>query len=392
MLIDRPGEKPDRPYFSSGPCAKPPGWGPEHLALGSLGRSHRSKLGKARLGYAIELTRKILRVPPTHRIGIVPASDTGAVEMALWSLLGPRPVTMLAWESFGEGWVTDVLKQLKLDAAVLKAPYGQLPDLSAVDPASDVVFTWNGTTSGARVPDGDWIGDAREGLTIADATSAAFAQQLPWEKLDVATFSWQKVLGGEGGHGVLILGPRAGRAARKPRPRLAPPEDLPANQACPERRRGGREADRRDIPGRDDQHALDAGGRGLYLCARMGAGAGRALRADRPCRRQRSRARRVGAAHSLDRSSRRRSGNPIEHQRLPEIRGHGRADARFEGQMALVKRMASLLEAEGAAFDIASYRDAPPGLRIWCGATVETDDIIALGPWLDWAFQQARAS
>src|SRR3954470_1271370 len=209
MTNSKPSVRPARPFFSSGPCAKPPGWGPEHLALGSLGRSHRSKLGKARLGHALELTRRVLRVPASHRIGIVPASDTGAVEMALWSLLGVRPVTLLAWESFGEGWVTDVAKQLKLDATVIKAPYGELPDLSAVDMASDVVFTWNGTTSGVKVPDGDWISDSREGLIIADATSAAFAQDLPWDKIDVATFSWQKVLGGEGGHGVLILGPRA---------------------------------------------------------------------------------------------------------------------------------------------------------------------------------------
>ncbi|MEA3014827.1 MAG: phosphoserine aminotransferase, partial [Sphingomonadales bacterium] len=205
----KPGTRPARPSFSSGPCAKPPGWAPEKLAIGSLGRSHRSKLGKARLGHAIELTRHVLRVPASHRIGIVPASDTGAVEMALWSLLGPRRVTLLAWESFGEGWVTDVVKQLKLDAIVARADYGRLPDLGAVDMASDVVFTWNGTTSGVRVPDGDWIADDREGLTICDATSAAFAQDLPWDKIDVATYSWQKVLGGEGGHGMLILGPRA---------------------------------------------------------------------------------------------------------------------------------------------------------------------------------------
>jgi len=209
MTATKPDTRPARPFFSSGPCAKPPGWGPEHLALGSLGRSHRSKLGKARLGHAIELTRKVLRVPETHRIGIVPASDTGAVEMALWSMLGARPVTMLAWESFGEGWVTDVVKQLKLDATVLKAPYGRIPDLSQVDPATDMVFTWNGTTSGVRVPNGDWIAADRAGLTFADATSGAFAQELPFDKLDVITFSWQKVLGGEGAHGILILGPRA---------------------------------------------------------------------------------------------------------------------------------------------------------------------------------------
>src|SRR5665213_747768 len=206
---EKPDTRPNRPFFSSGPCAKPPGWGPEHFALGSLGRSHRSKLGKARLGYALDLTRRVLRIPASHRIGIVPASDTGAVEMALWSMLGARPVPVLAWESFGEGWVTDIVNQLRLDPKVVKAPYGALPDLKSLDSATDIVFTWNGTTSGVRVPDGDWIADGRQGLTFADATSAAFAQDLPWEKLDVTTFSWQKVLGGEGGHGVLVLGPRA---------------------------------------------------------------------------------------------------------------------------------------------------------------------------------------
>ena len=206
---EKPATRPARPHFSSGPCAKPPGWHPEGLALGSLGRSHRSKLGKSRLVHAIELTREILGVPASHRIGIVPGSDTGAVETALWSMLGARKATMVAWESFGEGWVTDVVKQLKIEADVVKAPYGQLPDLAAIDQSTDVVFTWNGTTSGVRVPNGDWIRDDREGLMIADATSACFAMDLPWDKLDVVTFSWQKVLGGEGAHGVLILGPRA---------------------------------------------------------------------------------------------------------------------------------------------------------------------------------------
>src|SRR5688572_11758195 len=205
----RPATRPARPHFTSGPCAKPPGWASEHLATGSLGRSHRSKLGKARLSYAMDLTRKVLRVPDTHRIGIVPGSDTGAFEMAMWSMLGARPATLLAWESFGEGWVTDAVKQLKIDPTVMKAPYGEIPDLSAVDQSHDVLFTWNGTTSGARVPNGDWISAEREGLTFADATSACFAQSLPFDKLDVVTFSWQKALGGEGGHGVLIVSPRA---------------------------------------------------------------------------------------------------------------------------------------------------------------------------------------
>ena len=384
MLNNRPGEKPDRPYFSSGPCAKPPGWGPEHLALGSLGRSHRSKLGKARLGYAIELTRKILRVPSTHRIGIVPASDTGAVEMALWSLLGPRPVTMLAWESFGEGWVTDVVKQLKLDAAVMKAPYGALPDLASVDPASDVIFTWNGTTSGARVPNGDWISDVREGLTIADATSAAFAQLLPWDKLDVTTFSWQKVLGGEGGHGVLILGPRAVERLESHVPAWPLPKIFRLTKSG-KLIEGIFQGETINTPSmlavEDYIYALEwaQGLGGLHaLIARADANA-------------------AALDHWVQ-------ATPwIEHLVPdPAIRSNTSVCLRFagaavpgldsDGQMALVKKMALLLEAEGAAFDIASYRDAPPGLRIWCGATVETDDIVALGPWLDWAFAQARAA
>ncbi len=209
MTIVPPAIKPARPYFSSGPCAKPPGWSPEKLQTESLGRSHRAKIGKSRLQLAIDLMREVLQVPDTHRIGIVPASDTGAYEMAMWTMLGARPVTATAWESFGEGWVTDAVKQLKIDPTVIRADYGQLPDMASIDQSHDVLFTWNGTTSGVRVPNGDWISDTREGLTFNDATSAVFAYDMPWDKLDVTTFSWQKVLGGEGAHGVIILGPRA---------------------------------------------------------------------------------------------------------------------------------------------------------------------------------------
>ena len=209
MTNTPPAARPSRPHFSSGPCAKPPGWSPDKIDTRILGRSHRSGLGKERLKLCIELMRETLELPDTHRIGIVPGSDTGAFEMAMWTMLGARPVTSLAWESFGEGWVTDAVKQLKLDPTVIRAGYGQLPDLDQVDWSNDVLFTWNGTTSGVRVPDGDWIAEDREGLSFADATSAVFAYDIPWDKIDVATFSWQKVLGGEGGHGVLILGPRA---------------------------------------------------------------------------------------------------------------------------------------------------------------------------------------
>src|SRR5262244_464286 len=250
MSHTRPGVRPAVPHFSSGPCAKRPGWSLSALTDAVLGRSHRSKIGRAKLKRAIDLTREVLEVPADYRIGIVPASDTGAVEMALWSMLGARPVTMLAWESFGEGWVSDVTKELKLkDVTVLKAAYGELPDLAKVDPASDVVFTWNGTTSGVRVPNADWIAADRAGLSICDATSACFAQPLDFAKLDVVTFSWQKALGGEAAHGMLILSPRAA-------------EDLPPHQQ--------RQADRRRFRRRDDQHALDAVRRGLSRRAQLG--------------------------------------------------------------------------------------------------------------------------
>jgi phosphoserine aminotransferase len=380
MTIDRPGVRPARPFFSSGPCAKPPGWDPEHLALGSLGRSHRSKLGKARLGHALELTRRILRVPASHRIAIVPASDTGAVEMALWSMLGPRPVTVLAWESFGEGWVTDIVKQLKLDATVMRADYGALPDLSAVDPASDVVFTWNGTTSGVRVPDGDWIGDDRAGLTFADATSAAFAQDLPWEKLDVTTFSWQKVLGGEGGHGMLILGPRAVERLESYTPAWPLPKIFRMTKSG-KLDEGLFKGDTINTP---SMLAVEDYIFALEWALGLGGLAGLVARAE-------ANAAAVGAWVG-------RTGW-IEHLAAdPATRSNTSVCLKFaeagdpEAQAALVKKMASLLEAEGAAYDVASYRDAPPGLRLWCGATVETADLEALFPWLDWAYAEAKAS
>jgi phosphoserine aminotransferase len=378
----RPTAKPARPHFSSGPCAKPPGWGPEHLPHGSLGRSHRSKLGKARLVHAIELTRKLLRLPATYRIGIVPGSDTGAVEMAMWSMLGARPVTMLAWESFGEGWVSDAVKQLKLDARVVKAPYGELPDLNSVDPATDIVFTWNGTTSGVRVPNGEWISDAREGLTLCDATSAAFAMELPWDKLDVTTFSWQKVLGGEGGHGMLILGPRAVERLES----YTPPWPLPKIFRMT---KGGKLIEGIFQGETINTPSMLAVEDYIYsLEWAQGLGGLPALIA-----------RSEANAAALDAWV---EATPwIEHLAAdPRTRSTTSVCLKFadsvgldaEARAALVKRMAALLEAQGAAFDVASYRDAPPGIRIWCGATVETDDVVALGPWLDWAFHQARAS
>ncbi|HEX8583455.1 MAG TPA: phosphoserine transaminase [Allosphingosinicella sp.] len=383
MTAPKPGTRPARPYFSSGPCAKPPGWSPEKLATASLGRSHRSKLGKGRIVHAMDLTRKILRLPDDYRIGIVPASDTGAVEMALWSLLGPRPVTVLAWESFGEGWVTDIVKQLKLDAQVVKAPYGELPDLAAVDPASDVVFTWNGTTSGVRVPNGDWIAADREGLTIADATSAAFAQDIDWAKVDVGTFSWQKALGGEGAHGVLVLSPRAVERLESYTPAWPLPKIFRLTK-------GGKLNEgifKGDTINTPSMLAVEDLLFALEWAEGLGGLDALIARADANAAAVDAWVGRTGWIEHLARDPATRSNTSVCLKF---------ADAALPGmdsdaQAAVVKRMAALLDGEAAAYDIASYRDAPPGLRLWCGATVETDDLEALFPWLDWAFPEAKA-
>jgi len=373
--ITKPAVLPARPFFSSGPCAKPPGWDASKLKTDSLGRSHRAKIGKSRLQLAIDLTRAVLQVPDTHRIGIVPGSDTGAVEMAMWSMLGARPVTMLAWESFGEGWVTDAVKQLKLDANVTKAPYGTLPDLSAVDPSHDVVFTWNGTTSGVRVPNGDWIADDRAGLTFADATSAVFAYDMPWDKLDVTTFSWQKVLGGEGAHGILILGPRAVERLESYTPAWPLPKIFRMTK-------GGKliegifKGETINTPSmlavEDVIFALEwaqslGGLDGLMARSNANAAALDKIVADRDW---------LGHLAS----------DPATRSRTSVCLTVEGADEDF------IKKFSALLDAEGAAYDIAGYRDAPPGLRIWCGATVDTADIVALGPWLDWAYAQMKAA
>ena len=378
MTVVKPAAKPARPHFSSGPCAKPPGWDAAKLATASLGRSHRSKIGKARLQRAIDLTREILGVPDTHRIGIVPGSDTGAVEMALWTMLGARPVTMLAWESFGEGWVTDVVKQLKLDATLIRAPYGELPDLGAVDQASDIVFTWNGTTSGVRVANGDWIADDREGLTFADATS-----DMPWGKLDVTTFSWQKVLGGEGAHGVIILGPRAVERLESYTPAWPLPKvfRLVSKGKLAEGVFKGETINTPSMLAVEDvifalEWAQSIGGlTALKARAQANADALDAI---------------VQSRDWLDHLAADRATRSITSVclKFAETAVAGRDE---EAQLALVKKLASLLEVEDAAYDIAGYRDAPPGLRIWCGATVDTADIEALGPWLDWAWAHANA-
>ena len=319
--------RPARPFFSSGPCAKRPGWTPEALKGALVGRSHRSKPGKAKLKDAIERTKKLLGLPAGYRLGIVPASDTGAVEMALWSMLGARPVDLFAWESFSEDWVTDTVKQLKLkDARVFKAAYGELPDLEQYDPTHDAVFVWNGTTSGVKVPNGDWIPDGREGLTICDATSAAFAMDLPWEKLDVTTFSWQKVLGGEAAHGMLDPEPPRRGAAGKLHPALAAAQDFPHDQ--------GRQDRGRHFRRRDHQHPVHGGGGRLSRRPDLGRKPGRPESADRALQRQSACAGKMGGEFELGRFPGQGCRHPLQHQRLhrrhrsglhrPERRGQGR--------------------------------------------------------------------
>jgi phosphoserine aminotransferase len=370
----RPGTKPARPYFSSGPCAKPPGWAPEKLATESLGRSHRSKIGKARLAYCIDLIREVLQVPATHRIGIVPGSDTGAVEMAMWTMLGARPVTTLAWESFGAGWVTDAAKQLKIEPTVIEAPYGELPDLAQVDWSHDVIFTWNGTTSGVRVPNGDWIAADRQGLCIADATSAVFAQDIAWDKVDVLTFSWQKVLGGEGAHGVLILGPRAVERLETYTPAWPLPKvfRLMSKGALAEGLFKGETINTPSMLAVEDAIFALEWGKSLGGLNAMKA------RAD-------------ANAAALDAIVQARDW--LGHLAAdPATRSNTSVCLTVAGaDEARIKAMAKLLEDEDAAYDVAGYRDAPAGLRIWCGATVETADIEALGPWLDWAYAATAA-
>ena len=380
----KPAMRPARPEFSSGPCAKRPGWSLDKLQGAVLGRSHRSKIGKARLKEAIDRTREVLQVPADYLIGIVPASDTGAVEMALWSMLGPKPVQLLAFESFGKDWVTDVVKQLKLpDVEALGAPYGQLPDLAKVRKDADLVFTWNGTTSGVRVPNADFIADDREGVVICDATSAAFAQHLDWAKLDVVTFSWQKVLGGEAAHGVLILGPRAVARLES----YSPPWPLPKIFRMT---KGGKvnldifEGSTINTPSmlcvEDYLDALDwarsvGGLEGLRQRSYANLAALEAWVA------------KTSWAAFLAEDKAIRSNTSVCLKVVdPRVTG-----APADAQAAFAKKLASLLEKEGVALDVGGYRDAPPGLRIWCGATVDASDVEALTPWLDWAFETAVA-
>jgi phosphoserine aminotransferase len=383
MMLTTPPVRPAVPHFSSGPCAKRPGWNPQNLGDAVLGRSHRSKPGKARLKRAIDLTREVLQVPADYRIGIVPASDTGAIEMALWSLLGPQPVTMLTWESFGEGWVSDVLKELKLkQAKVLRAGYGELPDLGSIDPASDIVFTWNGTTSGVRVPNADWIAADRTGLTICDATSAAFAQSLDWPKLDVVTYSWQKVLGGEAAHGMLILSPRAVARLESHTPPWPMPKIFRMTK-------GGKiiegifQGETINTPSMlclEDY--LDA----LQWAQSIGGLKALQARADANAKVVADWVERAKWIDFLAADPALRSNTSVCLKVVDPAVTRLAADA----QAAFVKGIAAALEKEGVAYDIDAYRDAPAGLRIWCGSTVERTDVEALTLWLDWAYAEAK--
>jgi phosphoserine aminotransferase len=383
MTVATPAVRPTVPHFSSGPCAKRPGWAPQNLTGALLGRSHRSKPGKAKLKRAIELTREILAVPADYRIGIVPASDTGALEMALWSLLGPRPITMLAWESFGEGWVNDVVKELKLkDVTLLKAAYGELPDLGKVDPASDVVFTWNGTTSGVRVANADWIAADRAGLTICDATSAAFAQPLDFAKLDVVTFSWQKALGGEAAHGMLVLSPRAVARLESYTPQWPLPKIFRMTK-------GGKlneaifQGETINTPSMlCVEDYLDA----LEWAKSVGGLGGLRARADGNARVIADWVGRSTWIDFLARDPGARSNTSV----CLKVVDPAVSRLSPEAQAAFIKSVAAALEKEGIAYDIDAYRDAPPGLRIWCGSTVERGDLEALTLWLDWAYSKAK--
>ena len=385
MTATKPGVRPATPHFSSGPCAKRPGWSLQNLTDAALGRSHRAKIGKAKLKRAIELTREVLEVPADYRIGIVPASDTGAVEMALWSLLGARPVTMLTWESFGEGWVTDVEKQLKLnDVTVLKAPYGALPDLSKVDFNSDVVFTWNGTTSGVRVPNGDWIAADRKGLTICDATSAAFAQRLDFAKLDVVTFSWQKALGGEGAHGMLILSPRAVERLETYKPAWPLPKifRLTKGGKINEGVFVGETINTPSMLCVEDY--LDT----LSWAKSIGGLKALIARADANTKVLADWAAMTPWVDFLAADAAIRSNTSVCLKVVDPAVTRLSADE----QVAFAKSLAAAVEKEGAGYDLGHYRDAPAGLRIWCGATVEKADVEALTPWLDWAFAETKAA
>ena len=379
--VNRPAVRPARPFFSSGPCAKRPGWTPEALNNALVGRSHRSKPGKAKLKDAIERTKTLLGIPANYKVGIMPASDTGAMEMAMWSMLGPMEVDIFAWESFGEDWVTDTVKQLKLKANVHKAAYGEIPDLKTAK-NHDVVFLWNGTTSGVKVPNGDWIPADRDGITICDATSAAFAMDLPWDKLDVTTFSWQKVLGGEAAHGMLILSPNAVTRLESYTPHWPMPKIFRMTK-------GGKlvdgifEGETINTPSMlAVEDYLDA----LTWAESVGGLKGLIKRSNDNLAVLDSWTRKSGWAGFLAKDQAIRSNTSV----CIKITDPWFAALSDEAKADAAKKIASVLEKEGVALDIAGYRSAPPGLRIWCGATVDTADLEALTPWLDWAWAQVK--
>lgn len=383
-VTERPVSRPQNPFFSSGPCAKHPGWSLDTLKSALLGRSHRSAAGKAKLKSAIDRTRALLKLPVDYLVAIVPGSDTGAVEMALWSLLGPRGVDVLAWEAFGKNWVVDVVKQLKLgDVRVLEAAYGRLPDLREVDFSRDVVFTWNGTTSGVRVPNADWIAADRHGLTICDATSGIFAQSLDWAKLDVVTYSWQKVLGGEAAHGMLILSPRAVERLESYTPAWPLPKIFRLTK-------GGR-LNREIFDGATIntpsmlcvEDYLDT----LAWAESVGGLEGLIARSDRNAKVVTGWVERTKWVDFLAVEAQTRSNTSV----CLRVVDEEISSRSLEQQAAFAGKIAKLLEKEGVAFDIGAYRDAPPGLRLWCGATVETSDLEALLPWLDWAYVTLRS-
>jgi phosphoserine aminotransferase len=385
MTIKAPTVRPARPYFSSGPCAKRPGWTPEVLRDALVGRSHRSKPGKAKLKDAIDRTKRLLGMPEDYRLGIVPASDTGAVEMALWSLLGARPVDLFAWESFSEDWVTDTVKQLRLpNTRLFRAPYGELPDMTQYLPGNDAVFVWNGTTSGVKVPNGDWIPADRDGLTICDATSAAFAMELPWDKLDVVTFSWQKALGGEAAHGMLALSPRAVKRLES----YTPPWPLPKIFRLTSKGKLTEGIFQGETINTPSMVAVEDWRDALSWAESVGGLPALVARSNANLKALEDWVAVSDWAGFLARDPAMRSNTSV----CISI-----TDPWFDGLSAeakedVAKKLAALLDKEGVAFDIGGYRSAPPGLRIWCGATVETADIQALTPWLDWAYAQVKSA
>jgi phosphoserine aminotransferase len=384
IATTKPAQRPANPYFSSGPCAKRPGWSLQNLEKAFLGRSHRAKEGKARLKLAIERTKALLGLPEGHRCAIVPASDTGAFEMAMWSLLGPRGVDALAWESFGKGWITDVTKQLKLkDVRLIEAEYGRLPDLAQVDFTRDVLFTANGTTSGVRVPNYDWIAADREGLTLADATSAVFAQAIDWTKIDVATFSWQKVLGGEAAHGMLILSPRAVTRLESYTPAWPVPKIFRLTKGG-KLMQGVFEGETINTP---SMLALEDYLDALGWAESIGSLPALFARADSNSKVLYDWVARTPWIESLAVDPATRSNTSV----CLTIVDPAVSRLAEEAQYGFIKQLAAILETEDVAMDIAGHRDAPPGLRIWCGATVDAADVAALTPWLDWAFAETKA-